>query len=62
MKDIKQQIVDIIVRTHRTPFEQADEIINLQSEQLLEVFKDGFNAATESLVVANKVIQQKQLQ
>lgn len=29
MENIKQKIVEIITRTHRTPFEQADEILLL---------------------------------
>ena len=33
-----------------------------QSEQLLQAYKEGFDAAVETLVGANKVVQQKRLQ
>lgn len=33
-----------------------------RSEQLLQAYKEGFDAAVETLVGANKVVQQKSLQ
>ena len=39
---------------------QAD--VMQRSEQLLQAYKEGFDAAVETLVGANKVVQQKRLQ
>lgn len=33
-----------------------------QSEQLLQAYKEGFDAATECLIGANKVVQERKLQ
>jgi len=36
--------------------------VRQQSELLLQAYKEGFDAATESLIGANKVVQERKLQ
>lgn len=36
--------------------------VRQQSELLLQAYKEGFDAATDSLIGANKVVQEKKLQ
>jgi hypothetical protein len=36
--------------------------VRQQSELLLQAYKEGFDAATESLISANKVVQERKLQ
>ena len=38
------------------------DIVMQQSELLLQSYKEGFNAATESIIQANKMVQKKELQ
>ena len=38
------------------------DIVMQQSELLLQSYKEGFNAATESIIQANKIVQKKELQ
>jgi hypothetical protein len=48
MIELKKELLDLYKKT-------AEE----QAELMLNVYKEGFNAATETLVGANAMIQQK---
>ena len=37
-------------------------VVSQRSELLLHAYKDGFNSATESLLAANKMVQDRKLQ
>ena len=64
---MEKKIIEIITQTHLTPKEQANKILDLfsvsqQSELLLQCYKEGFQAAVDSLVAANEAVKNKTLQ